>query len=437
MRVFKTTSTCHSLPWQNLGAFLFFSLTFVLPSGYSYGALLLLVGSAISFRRADLYQLSSSAYLLLFAFLAYSLVWGIDGVFRGEGIRELDRPLRFLLAALVFVPLRLRAPSLKSIVAGIGLGGLSSGFIACHDVFIDGLTRSQGFMPVNSFGMIAALYAGFCFLVLQEYRALGLNAGLRLLLSVGAFSAVAAVFLSGSRGAYLVLLLIAITIVYRGLKRHGLGAARVAIVSASICFFLGVFVAVNSPFKDRVVMAYASTVAYITAGERIGTAIPLRLDMWVTGFELFLEKPIVGWGEAGYKVALDSRVGRESLVAEVSNRHLHNQFVHVLVTKGLIGLSLLGLLFYAPLSVWRRLSKGEAAFADFFSSEPSSVAGGLIFMTVCAYIIGGLARTPFEHHSGVMVFSFSVVIFLSLAQRISRDKAIARHDEHPELTRPV
>jgi len=437
MRFFRNTPIAESLRWQNVGTFLFFSLAFAIPSGYSYGAVLLLVGAALSFRWADLNQLRFSAFLLLFAFLSYSVVWGIDGVLRGEGVRELDRPLRFLLAGLVFVPLRLRPPSLVSVAAGIGLGGLSAGFVACYDLVFNGLTRPHGFMPVNSFGMIAAIYTGFCVLLLQEFRAFRMSARLGVLLGLGAFSALGAVLLSGSRGAYIVLLLIGLIVVYRDIKRYRLRSVRVAIVSASISLCLGLFFTIDSPLKQRVVTAYTSTTAYISTGERIGDSIPSRLDMWTNGIDLFLEKPFFGWGETGYRATLGSRIGQDKLVVEASNRHLHNQFVHVLVTKGLLGLFLLGLLLYAPLVGLRRPFAAATIRADRVPSEPSSAVGALLLMIVLAYVVGGLSRTPFEHHSGVMVFSFSVVILLALAERRPADKAVAWRERGRRLTRPV
>jgi len=119
--------------WSDAGAFLLFSLAFVLPSGYSYGAVVLLIGALLTFRRNLTVDLAWGAWFIVLSFCAYAAFWGLDGLVRGEGIRDLDRPVRFLVAAFVLLALCRKPPSSLSIMVGIALGSLGAGVVAGYE----------------------------------------------------------------------------------------------------------------------------------------------------------------------------------------------------------------------------------------------------------------------------------------------------------------
>src|SRR5690554_5137604 len=92
--------------WQSLtsiGVFLFFALTFALPSGYSYGALLLLLISLAFLFTVPCLRPSAQDKTLVYLLLAFFTVSLLAFVVHGNPAKTLDQSSRYLL----FVPVLL------------------------------------------------------------------------------------------------------------------------------------------------------------------------------------------------------------------------------------------------------------------------------------------------------------------------------------------
>lgn len=403
-----------SLRWQDLSTFLFFSAAFVIPSGYSIGAVMLLIGSLLTFRVSDLKDLDLRVWFVAGAFVLYALFWSVDGLLRGEGIRELDRPIRFVFAAFVLIRLYQSPPSNASIFFGIGLGGLAAGFVAAYEYYWIGISRADGFMPTNSFGMLAAVYTGLSLSILQVLRFSRGHRCVSLLSALGGFSACAAVVLSGSSGALLTLAGLGVWLLVIEMLRYRRWDIRIGLTLSFFLVGLALYSTPGTPVKQRIDAAVTSVTAYVIDGERVGLAIPARIDMWQGGLVLFLEKPLFGWGESGYQAPLEDLM--ESGVIEddhASGRHLHNQFIHVLVSKGAVGALILSFLLFVPF--WYAKDSVLQPARGTISNN-IIVSKQLIALVVLAYLIGGLTRVPMEHHSGVMIFAFSTAIIFAFTK---------------------
>ena len=402
-----------ALRWQDIGAFLFFAAVFAIPSGYSLGAVLLFVGSLLTFRASDLKALDLHVWLVIGAFVLYALFWGMDGLLRGEGVRELDRPIRFLFAAFVLARIYRVPPSTEFVFFGISLGALTAGFVAAYEYYWVGMNRANGFMPTNSFGMLAALYAGLSLCVLQFAR---FGAGYRclsLLAALGGVSASAAALLSGSRGAFLTLAGVGIWLFIRVVLRYDRWSLRLGLTISILLVIIAVYNAPGTPVKQRIDAAVHSATAYVIDSERVGRSIPARFDMWQGGLILFLEKPLLGWGESGYQAPLSDLVERGVIEDDhASGRHLHNQFLHVLTSKGFIGVLILAVLLIAPVFYIKSTATQNKDTKN-KNADPSD-SRAFIYLVVVAYFLGGLTRVPMEHHSGVMVYAFCIAILLGL-----------------------
>ncbi|MEX0385094.1 O-antigen ligase family protein [Spiribacter pallidus] len=404
-----------SLRWEDLGAFLFFSAAFVIPSGYSVGAVILLLGSLATLRIPDIKKVDARVWLLVGAFALYALFWSIDGLVRGEGIRELDRPVRFLLAAFVLIRLYNSPPSEVSVLLGISLGALAAGSLAVYEYYWVGVSRVNGFMPVNSFGMLAALYAGFCLSMVQVLRFEKAYYWVSLISIAGGLLAGGAALLSGSRGAFLTLAGLGVWLLAKELVRCGRWQIRLLIVVATLVAGIVVYTASGTSIKQRVDTAVVAATAYVVDGERIGVALPARIDMWHGGLILFLEKPFTGWGESGYQLPLANLVDRGVIADDhASGRHLHNQVIHVLATKGIVGVAILTILLAVPFwLVLRQTAVIPDKALQGCDKLDQSLTGELILIMLGAYILGGMTRVPLEHHSGVMIFSFGLILLIT------------------------
>ena len=85
-----------------------------------------------------------------------------------------------------------------------------------------------------------------------------------------------------------------------------------------------------------------------------------RLNMWKTGIEMWKDKPILGFGDIDlYKIYIQYRV---PTIAEPAG-HLHNNFLQILVSMGLVGFTIVNLLFYKILQMeFNFFKKSESLF---------------------------------------------------------------------------
>jgi len=139
-------------------------------------------------------------------------------------------------------------------------------------------------------------------------------------------AAVVAIALTGSRGAMLAL---AVALLIVPLMIRQLGAARLAIMGV----VSGLTAYVVYAFVPPAVLTRLSTV-----GEQIASgSISARSNIWSTGFEAFVQHPLLGHGTGAFAQAVYGvSTGSVDQVA-------HNAFLSVLVEHGLIGSIVLGL----------------------------------------------------------------------------------------------
>jgi O-antigen ligase len=131
-----------------------------------------------------------------------------------------------------------------------------------------------------------------------------------------------AIGLTGSRGGMLATL-VALTIVPLTMTR--LTPARLA---TAICV-LGLAGGLAVAFvPDKIVQRLSTTSTEVEDANFGG-----RFKLWVAGVHAFAQKPVFGYGTAGFKGAITPELGGSAQVA-------HNSFLSVLVEEGLVGLAL-------------------------------------------------------------------------------------------------
>lgn len=407
--------------WNSLAAFLFLSLTFVLPSGYSLGALMLLVGAIINLTRNSWPMLRSREIYVVCAFLAYAVLWIGDGFLRGEGVSDADRPLRFLLAVPVIIALKHRPPCLGSLAAGLIVGSLGAGAIAAYDIYVVGASRAGGFMPINSFGMLSMLFGLLSFVGFRFASWSYKPTGIRGLLLVASLAAFYGSFVSGSRSSWLMLIGLMPVLLWLELKHWQARRLSGAAIMVAIGLALLTTLSVGGAVHDRINKAVTDVSAYLDEGSAEGS-IAARFNMWHGGIRLIDEKLWFGWGDYGYQEELVA-LAQSGIIDPVGrwDRHLHNQVIHVLVTKGLLGIFVWILVSVTPLvGTWARYPT--------HSISPYSERAKAIYLTrsigliaTFSVILSGLGRTPFEHHSSVMIFAFGLPILMASERHIAKN----------------
>ncbi|GAB2724618.1 O-antigen ligase family protein [Halomonas garicola] len=398
--------------------FLFAALSLVVPTGYSLGPLILLLASAtLAVRRPSL-GLQRDDYWLMLALCAYTAVVMAGALWHGQGLSSVDRPLRFWLALPVLFWVMAYPPRLGAVWSGLALGAMGAAGFALYQ-HGQGASRAYGYMHPIQFGNISLLLGIFCLAGLgwawQQPRRRAWLA----LLGLGAASGILASLLSGSRGGWVGLPLV-FWVLYRAYGRGTPLKTRLLALVLVLAAGLAAYGLPQTGVQQRVGQAVDDIALYVS-GEKRDTSVGLRFEMWQGAAHLIAEKPLVGWGDRGYREGVTDLAKRGVVHPRVANYgHAHNQFLDTLAKQGVPGFAALLLLLLLPLRLF-----GVYLRDDDLTVRALATAGALLCV---AHVDYGLTQAGFNHNSGVMVYAFWLVVWWGLLSgyRRRQDAAPAR-----------
>ena len=127
--------------FAHLSLFLFFTLLFVLPKGYNYGATLLLVASVVFlfyslYKKVGLFQILDKNKPIFMSVTFYFLVSLLFIFFYGEKIRLIDNPFRAFLFLSVIIFLSYIKIKFDLLLYIIPLGSFTAGGVALYQYYI-------------------------------------------------------------------------------------------------------------------------------------------------------------------------------------------------------------------------------------------------------------------------------------------------------------
>lgn len=402
-------------PWPRRVAtaalFLLPALALTVQSGYSYGAVLLLVGALCSAHRwprlpQDRWTWSFAAIMLGMGILWLVLANPL------EGLGGWDRPSKFALgiACLLFVsPV---GPRPRAQFWGLVAGCAGAGAVALWQVYVEGAPRASGF-PTGRTNAIQwgnlALLLGTMLAVQTIALREHLNRRDVALACIAVLLACNASVLSQSRGGWLALLLAAPWGLYllwrffcRELWRTLAGAAIALLVLGAANHAV---LAERWDIMEQEVLIYGTERA-------ADTSVGQRLEHWRFAWEVGLEKPLLGWGMRGYLAEKEKRVAAGQYEPSILEYiYTHNEPLDMFIKAGLVGVLLL-LLFYAvPLGMFWPTRARMAAYAG-QAAEVRAQVLALRMAGVCIpllYAGFGMTQVFFAHNSGIMFYLFMVM----------------------------
>ncbi len=392
--------------------FLFGSLIFATKSGYSLGPVMLVLMSLFLISpscRKELYQ-DQQNRLLIGVMIVFALVWA--GGFWADSephSRAFDKPLRALLAIPVLWLLLVVKPSPKWLAFGILAGALSAGGIGIYEKLILGAYRADGPLHPIQFGNLSMLWAVFCAVVvcyLAHQAVLNLKQCLMLFLFIlGAVAGVLGSLLSGSRGGWIGIpfVLMVFWRAYGGYFTWRVKGSFMALLAVAA---LGVWNTPQLGVQPRIEKAVTQFSGYVFDGTHQRTSVGQRLQMWENTLIMAAEKPVLGWGEQGYREYIFAAAKDGRLTPGIQHQHAHNQFLDMLAKHGVPGFLAVIAFFFVPLMLFGRHLKSELA-----KHKALAVAGTLLCV---AFIDFGLTQAIIWHTGGMMVYSFMLVIIWAL-----------------------
>lgn len=390
----------------SIALFLLGACHLVVASGYSIGAVLLLLIGVYSLRYwSKLKPLLSAQDLWILATLA---VFGLSGLFdafyhQGSG-SNYDKASRFLLAIPAYFALRTYTPRLEWLWSGLAIGAIATCILAAWQVWGLGYHRAEGHTHPIQFGNLSMLSAFFCLAGLGWAAQLSQKAQRQrwfILLIMGALCGLFGSLLSGSRGGWIGVpfVLLALAKAY-----HSFFSLRLKVTACAIAILAAISLYYTPAFniQPRVHAALHDIEQYQQGNS--ATSLGARFEMWQAALLLVKERPLLGWGKDQMQASMQALADQglvDPIIGEFN--HAHNEILDTLAKRGLIGLLALAALYLIPLRLFSRYISHPNL------STRSLATAGLILPI--AYIDFGLSQTFLAHNSGIMVYAFWLLVF--------------------------
>jgi O-antigen ligase len=396
----------------NICIFLIPALSLVVNSGYSYGALFLILLSVFYLIKGSykLSHLTNEDKLIIFAFLGYFLSFFLSYLVDGFHTRELDRPSRFILAILALIYLTTIDIKPKFFLFGVVIGSIGAGSLAIYQFLALEITRPNGFSNTIMFGNDAFLL-GLLTLCFCKYQVKIKNRLFFIILLIALIFAFSAFILSETRGGWLAATLVFFILWQQSHKKSKLVLLRNVIFCISFFFLI---ILIISPEKlNRLQSTYIQIQALINGDYSINSTT-LRIEIWKSAWITFKENLILGAGQYGSKEYIQQQITNGIIHPSVLEfDHSHNEILTALSYRGIVGFIALLFIYLVPIYLFlKRINSSDSKISTL------ALAGSIVSFS---YVLFGLTQSMFEHNSGVTIYSFYIIILWASIRCIEKN----------------
>lgn len=418
-------------PWPRqlttLAAFLVPALAVAVASGYSYGALLLLLGALAALPHWIARKPDGRSLVFAALIVGMGSFWFILA-YPEPGWNQWDRPMKFYLGAVCLLFVVACPPRPSASFWGLLVGCIGAGGVALWQVWMEGQPRASGFPT----GRTNAIQWGNLALLLGAMLAAQLMAQRKRLspwiIAVGALATAGALnasVLSQSRGGWLALLLalpVGLWFVLR-FNRRMLGGVIVAVAVV----VMAVGVANRHVLEERWQIMQTEVQEYQNQGSA-DSSVGQRLEHWRFAWDLGWERPVFGWTTAQYIEEKTKRVAAGLYQPAITEYvYVHNEVLDVFVKAGLVGVTCLLALYFWPIYL---LWPSKRRMVAFENQSPGWQAQWLAMRVsgLCVpvlYMGFGLTQVFFAHNSGIMGYLFLTMLQWAAVVGMERDAAHA------------
>ena len=391
----------------------FFGLSVVVKSGYSFGpAVLFLLCSFFIFKKNVWLELPREIKVVIAVMIFYFLVQLVSVWLDGGRLRELDRPSRILMAVCILPLLCLYRINSLSLLLGISVGAISSGFLGVYEKLILGVERafSVDAMPIQ-LGNISMMLGFFSLCGYFHIREKSIKLAFLMLFS--SFMGILGSLLSGSRGGWVLAPIIFLGIIL--FFRHVLTKIDKTLLFIGCVMMFSIVSLPQAGVTDRIITAKNDVVHYAN-GENKNTSLGIRFQLWHSAWNAFIERPLFGWGNHGLEKALEQQViqGKTSQFIKdfFIKSHAHNQFLDEMAKRGVIGFLALLALFLLPFYTAKKIAL----------EYPLNAV--LLIVLGSSLIDFSLSQAFISHNSGMVFYVVSLILFSSVFQVKNNEEKI-------------
>jgi O-antigen ligase len=372
--------------------------------------------NATKLELADISQIRVIAWILALPFLATLAAQ----LLRNEiNLPALDSPARFIIA----IPILYGLMASKINIERILVIAIPLGVIATY-LLIPYLPQKGWALDVNrlatysvdplTFGKIALGFSLMAALIAIE------SIHKKLIFVIAIFGIILGIHMSiesQSRTGWLSVFLIILFLVIH-LFRKTDSIKKKVIGSVILSIFLITPFLTNPQVLNRISQAVHEIKVWQPGKDNADTSVGMRLSFWKIGTQLFIEKPITGWGNDGFKERLAQPDFREMASQYTRDFTLsagfHSDLMQNAVRSGIGGLIAYLSIFLAPL----------AFFINFYIKNQSSrLISGLGIAYVCVELISSLSTEVLSLKSTTSFYGLMIVFLLAGSFNMKNQRA--------------
>ncbi|MDD2175855.1 O-antigen ligase family protein [Acidovorax sp. D2M1] len=399
---------------SGVAAFMVPGLALWVRSGYSWGAVVLLLCSlataGVWLRRRP----GRDAWLLFASIVAMGCVWALDFDPAQGSWSNLDRPAKYLLALPCLLYVLAYPPQVRWLWAGIAVGACGAGLIGMYQAMVLHLPRANGFTNAIQYGGLSLLLGLMCsvaLLVLWDRWKPWQRGGWAVCILLGLEGSL----LSESRGGWVVLPMALLLCAWLQAR---CGQRKLAIVGAVLVVAgaVGLMAFKASEVRLRVDEARQEITQYESRGDA-ASSVGQRLAHWGLAWRMGLDRPWTGWGRYGYEAEKQRRVAAgEAHPIVLHFSHAHNEVLDIFAKRGIPGVVVLLFFYGVPLVLFwptrRRVFPGSEGVLD---TEGLCLRMIGVLLPV-SYMGFGTTQVFLGHNSGTMFYLFMGMLVLAILQ---------------------
>lgn len=159
---------------------------------------------------------------------------------------------------------------------------------------------------------------------------------------------------------------------------------------------------------DRIYLTRLKESRFASTFDKYNLSNMTRLALWGAGIKIFSDHPVTGVGNID--LADLYRKYKNEYDKEIQG-HMHNNFVHILVTLGVIGFAAFIFLLVKMFLLLHKLNK-ESKEVPFVSSYALGTMGGMT-----AFVVAGLTEWNFGDHEIITMVWFTLALSIGLLRK--------------------
>jgi len=332
-----------------------------------------------------------------------------------NSLRRTGTEFKYLLFFPLYIMLRKYVNLRDMLLYGVIIGGIILGLQGIYDTYFHPIHRAKGIYGSITFGDLAVLFFSITTLLALYEK----QNKLKIYILTSSILSALAVYLSGTRNAWLAFLISFILIVV--LSKPKENYQYLIKTFSIIIIFTVIFAALISTTSESRIFSRATTAINEIndySGDKSAenlpplkrTSIRFRLEKWKVALRIFTEAPWFGYGAGNVGIHINSYV-REGkahpdlydLPSETGIGDTWSTYVDSLVHEGSVGFIMFLLFLLYPMYIWLKLRK--------YNYLTSSI--GILF--TLNFMMFGVSENPFISDNATSVYLiFLSVLFSSL-----------------------